>query len=322
MEATVGEVLRAGTIRQSFTVVAGAHGLDRQVRSKSIQRLGVGLTGYTKHLDVNRIQLIGQSETGYLATLAPLDRLKLLSHLIAVGFPAVVITTGLQAPPELIELAEMHDCVIISTELESADAIDMLNTVLAARLSPRESMHGCLLDVYGVGVLITGKSGIGKSELALELVEHGARLVADDVVVLHQLTAGVIIGAATELSRHHMEIRGIGIINVKDLFGAAAVRERKRVEIIVELMDWDPEAEYDRIGVETRHMHIAGVPIPHLTIPVRPGRSLRLIVEVAARNRLLQAQGIHSAQAFTERLTQLLSRGAAPLADHSEADFE
>ena len=322
MEVTVGEVLRAGTIRQHFTVVAGASGLDRQVRSKSIQRLGVGLTGYTQHLDAHRIQLIGQSETGYLGTLRPFKRLQILSHLFSVGFPAVVITTGLDAPTELTELAELHHCVIISTQLESADAIALLNATLSAKLSPRESMYGCLLDVYGIGVLITGKSGIGKSELALELVESGARLVADDVVVLYQLTGGLIVGTSTELARHHMEIRGIGIINVKDLFGAAAVRERKRVEIVVELMDWDPDAEYDRLGVETLHINIAGVPIPHLTIPVRPGRSLRLIVEVAARNRLLQAQGIHSAQAFTERLTMLLSRGEAPETDHSETDFE
>lgn len=322
MEATVGEILRASTVQPSFRVVAGAHGLDRQVKYKSIQRLGVGLTGYTEHLDADRIQLIGQSEVGYLSTLSALKRLQLLSHLVAVGFPAVVVTTDLTPPQELMDLAEIHDFVVISTPLESVNSIEVLNAALAALLSPRETIHGCLLDVYGVGVLLTGKSGIGKSELALELVEQGARLVADDVVVLHQLTSGVVIGNATELSRHHMEIRGIGIINVKELFGTAAVRERKRVEMVVELMDWDPQAEYDRVGVETRHIHITGVPIPHLTIPVRPGRSLRLIVEVAARNQLLKAQGIYSAQAFTERLTQLLSAGAAPEPDHTEADFE
>jgi HPr kinase/phosphorylase len=173
-------------------------------------------------------------------------------------------------------------------------------------------VHAVLVDVFGVGVLILGKSGIGKSEVGLELVAAGHRLVSDDVVILEQESATVVVGFGPDLTKFHMEIRGLGILNIKDLFGAASVRERKRVELICELVEWDPEADYDRVGLDTRRKDLAGVPVVHLTLPVRPGRSLKLIIEVAARDRLLKAQGTHSAQAFAARLDTMLKNGEPP----------
>ena len=174
--------------------------------------------------------------------------------------------------------------------------------MLTERLTVSETVHGVLVDVYGVGMLLTGKSGIGKSEVALELISHGHRLVSDDVLHLQQVRPGVVVGHSPDLTRHHMEIRGLGIINIRDLFGSAAVRERKRVEQIIELLEWDPSEAYDRLGLDTQYLTLAGVPVAHARLPVRPGRSMRLVIEVAARNRLLQAQGTHSARAFADRL--------------------
>jgi HPr kinase/phosphorylase len=299
---TVGEILAVPSVAEAFTVIAGASALARMVRQRTVQRLGVALTGYTEHLERDRIQMMGRSEHGYLETLEPAARAELLRRIVDVGFPALVLTCGLRVPVELEELVATHDLTVIGTSLESPSALERLNEVLTQHLTPTESVHGVLVDVYGVGVLLTGRSGVGKSEVALELISHGHRLVGDDIILVQQEQPGLVIGTNPELTRYHMEIRGLGIINIKDLFGAASVRERKRIELVIELVEWAADAEYDRLGLDTHYTILAGVPVAHIRLPVRPGRSLRLIVEVAARNRLLQAQGTHSARAFAARL--------------------
>ncbi|MCK6571053.1 HPr(Ser) kinase/phosphatase [Myxococcota bacterium] len=299
---TVGEILAVPSVAEAFSVLAGASSLARMVGQRTVQRLGVALTGYTEHLERDRIQMMGRSEHGFLATLDPQARAELLARIVDVGFPALVLTCGLPVPTELLELAGTHDLTLIGTPLESPSALERLNEVLTQHLTPTENVHGVLVDVYGVGVLLTGRSGVGKSEVALELIAHGHRLVGDDIILVQQEQPGLVIGTNPELTRYHMEIRGLGIINIKDLFGAASVRERKRIELVIELVEWAPDAEYDRLGLDTHYTHLAGVPVAHIRLPVRPGRSLRLIVEVAARNRLLQAQGTHSARAFAARL--------------------
>lgn len=305
-DVTVGEILGLSAIAEAFSVQAGGSALSRHIRQRTVQRLGVALTGYTEHLDHDRVQLMGRSEHGYLATLDPESRAALLARIVAVGFPALVITCGLPVPVELLALAPAHDLALVATKLESPTALERLNEVLTQYLTPTESVHGVLVDVFGVGVMLIGKSGVGKSEVALELISHGHRLVGDDVILVQQEQPGLVIGTNPELTRYHMEIRGLGIINIRDLFGAASVRERKRVELVIELVEWAPDAEYDRLGLDTHYMALAGVPVAHIRLPVRPGRSLRLIVEVAARNRLLQAQGTHSARAFAARLDGLI----------------
>ncbi len=305
-EMTVGELLAVPTIAEAFTVRGGAAGCLQTIRQRTVQRLGVALTGYIDHLEADRVQMMGRSESGYLQTLSEPDRATLLSHILSPRFPALVVTCGLPIGEELRLTAERNGTTLISTLLGSPDASIRLNEVLTRRLTPTESIHGVLVDVFGVGVLLLGKSGIGKSEVALELVAHGHRLVGDDVILMQQDPPGVVTGTNPELTRYHMEIRGLGIINIRDLFGAAAVRERKRVELVIELVEWDPLEDYDRLGLETRLIPLAGVEVAHLRLPVRPGRSLRLIVEVAARNRLLQAQGTHSARAFAQRLNDFI----------------
>lgn len=310
-DVTVGEILGVSGIAEAFSVRAGGAGLSRTVRERTVQRLGVALTGYTEHLEHARMQLMGRSEHGYLATLDAMAREALLTRIVSVGFPALVLTCGLPMPAELLALAPTHDLALIGTSLESPVALERLNEVLTQYLTPSESVHGVLVDVFGVGVMLIGKSGVGKSEVALELISHGHRLVGDDVILIQQEQPGLVIGTNPELTRYHMEIRGLGIINIRDLFGAASVRERKRVELVIELVEWEADGEYDRLGLDPHYLPLAGVPVSHIRLPVRPGRSLRLIVEVAARNRLLQAQGTHSARAFAARLDGLIRSGTA-----------
>ncbi len=299
---TVSEVLAAPSIAEAFWSRGDSSTQERCIGQPTVQRLGVALTGYVEHLDSDRVQMVGRSEHGYLCTLAPAALATLIERLVAVNFPAWVFTCGLEPPPELAAGIARHQQALLTTRLESPAATDRLNEVLTERLTVSETVHGVLVDVYGVGMLLTGKSGIGKSEVALELISHGHRLVSDDVLHLQQVRPGVVVGHSPDLTRHHMEIRGLGIINIRDLFGSAAVRERKRVEQIIELLEWDPSEAYDRLGLDTQYLTLAGVPVAHARLPVRPGRSMRLVIEVAARNRLLQAQGTHSARAFADRL--------------------
>lgn len=308
-EVTVGELLAALAAHAEYTVAAGPQGLMRHINHRTIQRIGVAVTGYSEHLVSDRVQLIGRSESGYFDSIGPATRRQVFNTLFEVGFPAIIVTAGCTPPPELIALADAQGVPVLTTDEESDAATERINTFLAVKLARRETTHGVLVDVYGVGVLLKGKSGIGKSELGLELIAAGHRLVADDLVHLLQSNPKVVFGTSPELTRHHMEIRGLGILNIKDLFGAAAVRDRKRVELVAELVEWTHGADYDRLGLTTRYVELAGVPVRHITLPVRPGRSLRLILEVAARNELLAAQGMHSARAFADRLTRLLDPG-------------
>lgn len=322
----VGELLDALTPFDSFRLIAGAEALTREIRHATIQRVGVALTGYVEHLDDDRVQMLGRSELGYLWSRATSERDNVLTVLMDVGFPAMVVTADGAIPPELIAKAAAAPCALIATSDESTVATERINRALHSLLTPRDSRHGVLVDVFGVGVLLMGKSGIGKSEVGLELVADGHRLVTDDVVLLEQESPHVVMGSGPDLTRHHMEIRGLGILNIRDLFGAASVRERKRVELVCELVEWDNEAEYDRLGLDEQTMALAGVPVAHLVVPVRPGRSLKRILEVAARDRLLKVQGTHSAQAFAQRLRDLLSRGGPAVEQRHihprEADLE
>lgn len=302
---TVAELL-AGLDAVAFQVVAGQAALDRPILHRNVQRLGVALTGYTEHLMADRLQMAGRSESGYLRSLAPEARAAVLGKVLGVGFPALVVTAGHRPSPELVAAAEAHAVALLCTDEESTDATERIERFLTRCLAPQESRHGVLVDIYGVGVLLLGKSGIGKSELALELVAAGHRLVADDQVHLLQTSPRVVTGTCSALARHHLEIRGLGILNAKDLFGAAAVREQKRVELVVELVEWDPTVEYERVGERDAFTTLAGVAVRTVTLPVRPGRSLRVVLEVAARNNLLRIQGTHSARNFVDRLNAAL----------------
>jgi HPr kinase/phosphorylase len=314
-KVTVGELMSTLADTQLTVISGGSSGLDQPIGQAKVQRVGIALTGFVQNIESNRIQLMGRTEVGYLDTLPTVERVALLEALFAVGFPALVISAGLQPSEQLKSLADECGVALITTTLESTAVIDRLNNAMFGWLAPREVRHAVLVDVHGVGILLVGKSGIGKSEIGLELITRGHRLVADDLVILEKTSATSVVGHSPELTRHHMEIRGLGIINIRDLYGAAAVRERKRVELVVELVEWSEMPSVDRLGLDKREMSFADVSVQHVTLPVRPGRSLTLIIEVAARNRLLQIQGTHSAAAFAERLDTQISQAHNPMTE-------
>ncbi|MBU0553785.1 HPr(Ser) kinase/phosphatase [Myxococcota bacterium] len=312
LEVSVGECINALFSGGLFKPVSGLQGLGRLICQPTVQRLGVALTGSTAHMESDRVQLLGLSEQSYLQQQPAEIADELLEKVVSIPFPMLIISAGQTPSAKLIELSDRHSFVLLATPLSSAHASHRINQYLSRRLAPRESRHGVLVDVHGVGILLLGKCGIGKSEVALELLASGHRLVSDDLVLLEKEAEDHLVGVAPQMTRHHIEIRGLGILNVKDLFGAAAVRDRKRVELVVELVEWDNDTHYERLGLDTHYTQIAGVKVEHITLPVRSGRSLSLIIEVAARNHLLRLQGTHSASAFAERLRKNIAAGFTP----------
>ena len=286
-------------------LVAGQRGTFRSITGARVQKPALALTGYTAYVNPNRLQVLGLTELSYFKTLSDEQRQKGARALCGILPAAIVVTRGLEVPSELIEEAEGQGVALYSSHLVSSLFIQRVQKLLDDRLSLTSSIHGVLIDVLGVGILILGQSGIGKSEAALDLILRGHRLVADDVVELRQ-HKDTIYGSGAEIIKHHMEIRGLGIINIKDLFGIAAVRDVKKVEVVIELCDWNETDDYDRLGVDDLYYELLGQRVPMLRVPIRPGRNIASIIEVAARNTLLKLQGKHSAREFQERLNQAL----------------
>jgi HPr kinase/phosphorylase len=301
---TVGELLEHPELE--VKVVAGLAGLTRTVTVPRIQKPGLALTGWPEQLHDGRVLVLGGTEIEYLAD-RPAARIGGIQTMLASDPACLVVCRDLVPPPELIEAVEARAVPLLVSSLVTADFIAAVTTWMGDRLAPTTEMHGVLLDVLGIGVLVAGKSGIGKSETALDLVMRGHRLVADDVIRIRRKGEHVV-GRSAGVLGHHMEIRGIGIINVKDLFGIAAVRETKKIELVIELREWAESEEYDRLGFDDRHDDILGCPVPALRLPVRPGRNLATLVEVAARNQLLKVQGIHSARAFRDQLHRAMEQ--------------
>ncbi len=316
----VGALLDDKNFDLRLTLVAGKQGLSRRISSTRIQKPGLVLAGFTEYLHGERVQIFGNTEMSFLSTL-PIERVReAMRRFFEEDVACLVVTKGLQPTPEMIAAAEESAVPLFRTNHVSSVFIEQIQGYLEDVLTAQTSMHGVLLDVFGVGILLLGKSGIGKSEIALDLVMRGHRLVADDIVDVKRRMQKAVYGAGSEIIKHHMEIRGLGIINIKDLFGVASIRERKKIEIVMELVEWDPSVEYDRLGVEDRKYRILDVEIAMLVVPVRPGRNMTTIIEVAARNHLLKQQGHHSALEFQERLNRAiaLSPGARP----EESDVE
>jgi HPr kinase/phosphorylase len=297
-EVTVGELL--GRTELEVTAVTGRVGLDRLVTVPRIQKPGLALTGWPEQLHSGRVIVLGGTEIDYLLDQEPARDIG-ISTLMA-SYPAcIVVCRGLSPPQELTAAAEQIGVPVLMSALPTADFITAVTGWMSDRLAPATDLHGVLMDVLGIGVLLRGKSGIGKSETALDLVVRGHRLVADDVIRVRR-QGNHVVGRGAGIIGHHMEIRGLGIINVKDLFGVSAVRDTKKIELVVELREWAEEEEYDRLGFDDRFDRILDVAVPALQLPVRPGRNLATLIEVAARNQLLKIQGTHSARAFRDQL--------------------
>jgi HPr kinase/phosphorylase len=317
---TVGSLLRA---RQeapglSLELLAGAAGVGREITSPYIQKTGLALAGFHDYLRPGRVLIFGDSEIQYLLGLPPAVRLEALTRTVASGIPCILATSTLPLPPEVATAADDAGVPLLRASVSTPVAIGKLTAILEDYLAARETVHGVLMDVLGLGVLLIGESGIGKSECALDLVTRGHRLVSDDSVEVRRRAESVIIGTSPGRTRYFMEIRGLGLINIRDLFGVAATRSSKRVEFVVELQRWDTARDYDRLGLDDAHHDLLGLQIPKVTMPVAPGRSVAILVEVAARNQLLRARGVHAARAFVDALDLRLERVGAGLEDLDE----
>jgi HPr kinase/phosphorylase len=289
-------------------LVTGKAGISRRIVSSRIQKPGLALAGYTSHIHPERLAVFGHTEMSYLATLTAEQQAKVCDQLCALDLSCLVVTKNLSVPSVLVDAATARNMPLMRSLHLSSTFIANVEQFLQEALTASTSLHGVLVDVLGVGILILGKSGIGKSECALDLVMRGHRLVADDIVNIKKKPGGPLFGSGSDIIGHHMEVRGLGIINIKDLFGISAVRARKKLELVVELVEWDEKVEYDRLGVEEMKHHILDVDVPLLMVPVRPGRNLTTIIEVAARNHLLKEQGHHSARDFQDRLNREIAQ--------------
>lgn len=302
----------------ALELLAGGDGLSRVITSPHVQKTGLALAGFHEYLKAGRVLVFGESEVRYLEDLGHQARLHTIRLALAREFPCLLLTGGLVPPPELVLTAEQVHLPLLRTAVTTPTAIAKLSSILEDRLAERTVIHGVLMDVLGLGVLIVGDSGIGKSECALDLIVRGHRLVADDTVEVRRRAETDLLGTCPELTRHHMELRGLGLINVMELFGVASIRTSKRVELAVQLERWDPDRQYERLGLDDDHYEILGLRIPFLRMPVAPGRNIAILVEVAARNQLLRDRGHHPARALAERLDDALRRESAGSADRSE----
>jgi HPr kinase/phosphorylase len=301
-------------------LLGGEGGLERVISSPHIQKTGLALAGFHEYLQPARVFVFGESEVRYLESLDPTERMNMLAAAFNHDIPCVLITGGWNPPVELLQAADRFNVPLLRTATATPVAIAKVTAILDDALAVRQVMHGVLLDILGLGVLLIGDSGIGKSECALDLVVRGHRLVADDTVEVRRRGDTVVIGTCPELTRHHMELRGLGVINIRDLFGVASTRSSKRIELVVQLERWDPAREYDRLGVDENTHEMFGVRIPLIHMPVAPGRNLAILVEVAARNQLLRSKGLNAARDLVSRLERQLRDAEADMESEEESE--
>ena len=321
---SVGTLLssRTDALGLPLDLLAGRQGLERLITSPHVQKTGLALAGFQEYLKPGRVLIFGESEIRYLESLESPVRANAMRLALTHDFPCVLLTGGFAAPPELIVEAEQARLPILQTIVPTPTAIAKLTSLLEDSLAERTIIHGVLMDVLGLGILIAGESGIGKSECALDLIVRGHRLVADDTVEVRRRSETILIGTCPELTRHHMELRGLGVINVKELFGIASTRSSKRVELVVQLERWHPNREYERLGLDDVFYEILGLRVPLIRMPVAPGRNIAILIEVAARNQLLRSRGHHAARILAERLEQTLRQPNLPDGSSDEDDEE
>jgi HPr kinase/phosphorylase len=292
--------------------------LDRLTSDPDISSPGLALAGYTARIPGGRMWVFGETEMTFLETLSPKVARERLERLFTFDVPAVFITKGQEAPPYYVEAASAHRVPVLRSHRSTRELYHRLKPFLESALAPSTHLHGSLADVYGVGLLFVGPSGVGKSECVLDLVERGHRLVADDLVIITRQGNDVLIGRGHELQRHHMEIRGVGIIDIRKLFGVRSFRQQKRIEVVVDLQLWDQTKDYSRTGLEEEEDEILGVKLPRVTVPLNPGKNITVISEVVAMNHLLKYSGINSAEAFNQRLQDRMK----PIREYLEQDYE
>jgi HPr kinase/phosphorylase len=298
-------------------------GHDRVVGYAEVSSPGLVLAGYVKRFSAGRLQVLGETEITYLTSLSPADRKRVLELFFSFPIPAVFVTKGQRLPAGLTDIAKAAGIPLIRTKLKTAEFYRRIKPVLEMEFAPTVSLHGSLADVFGVGVFFTGKSGIGKSECVLDLVERGHRLVADDLVITSKRGNDVLIGRGHDMQRHHMEIRGVGLIDIPAIFGIRAVRQQKRIEVVVQLEEWDQHAVVERTGLDVETTTILEVELPKITVYLNPGKNITVIAEVIALNHLLRYSGINAAEAFNDRLVRRMKTAAASnIREYLQEDHE
>ncbi len=301
--------------------LTGELGLDGLIPDADIASPGLALSGYHGRFIPQRLHVLGETEITYLASLDEAGRAQSLEGLFQYDLPALFITKGLDAPELLLTLARSRMVPVLRTRLKTAEFYRRIKPIIEDAFAPRTTLHGSLADVYGVGLLFVGRSGIGKSECVLDLVERGHRLVADDAVKVTRRGTDVLIGQGHELAGHHMEIRGVGLVDIPALFGIRAVRQQKRIEVVVQLEDWETAQDADRTGLQRDTMSILEVPIPKFVVPLNPGKNITVVAEVVAMMHLLRYSGIDVAAAFNERLIRRMKEKRG-VREYLRDDFE
>lgn len=315
---TVDELLRTKKEPLALELLTDGRGLVREIHNPDISSPGLVLTGFTERFPSDRVQVLGETEVSFLESLDDERRRSAIEAFLSFDIPVIFITKGQDPPEPLIEVANQVGTPVVSSGLKTSEFYTRIKPFLEERFAPTVTMHGSLADVYGVGLLFTGSSGVGKSEAVLDLVERGHRLVADDLVIATRRGHEVLMGKGHDLQRHHMEIRGVGIIDVQRLFGIRAIRLQKRIEVVVQLEVWDANAAYDRTGLDPQFIDILGVPIPKVTIPLVPGKNITVVCEVVAMNHLLKFAGHDTAALFNKRLQARMSG----MSEYLEEDYE
>lgn len=301
-QISVGNLVEEYGDQLALTLVAGQGGGGNTLSTSDVHRPGLALAGFLGLFTFDRVQVMGNTEMLYLASLEQAEQRKTLETIFQFEIPCVVITDDNEVMPEMIALSNARDIPLLTTPFATTKFAHLLSYHLDDVFAPRTTIHGSLVDVYGIGLLFVGASGIGKSEISVDLVERGHRLVADDVVIVSRKVQGLIVGSSGDILRDHMEIRGLGILNVRNMFGVRAVRMQKRVEVVVKLIKWDESAAYDRIGLDEDWVSILDVEVPQVTVPIYPGKNITVIAETIALNYQLKIQGYHTAQEFNRRL--------------------
>jgi HPr kinase/phosphorylase len=314
---TVDELLRNKREALELELVNDSGDLTRTIGSPTISSPGLVLAGFIERFPHDRIQVLGETEIRFLRSLDADAQRATLETFFGLGMPAVVVTKNQRIPAVMTEIAQRLGVPLFRSRLKTGDFYRRLQPYLEESFAPSTTMHGSMADVYGVGLMFVGRSGIGKSECVLDLIERGHRLVADDAVCIAR-RGTTLIARGHELQRHHMEIRGIGIIDIRALFGIRAIRQQKRIEVIVQLVDWDAGATYDRTGLDTEDVDILGLTVPKVIVPLVPGKNITVMSEVVAMNHLLKYAGVHSARLFNERLMSAMR----PIRDYLEEDYE
>jgi len=301
---TVGTFFADNRKKLKLQLLNSDSGFDRVITSSELNRPGLALAGFLDLFTYDRIQILGNTEIRYLFSLTPAKRRNSLEKLFQFELPCVIVTENNQVPEELLNIATRCQISVFRSRFKTTELMHYLSDYLNNEFAPRTTVHGTLVDVYGIGILFTGRSGIGKSEIALDLVERGHRLVADDVVIITKKAEEILMGEGRELAEHHLEIRGLGLIDTRSIFGVRAVRVHKRVEVEVQLVDFDPNMDYERVGLDEQTTTILGVKIPLVVLPINPGKNVTVIAETIALNQLLKIYGHHTAKEFNKRLLE------------------